>query len=555
MVTLHAYVLRELLKSFALAVPALAALFTMAGGLYDVLRFESVTTADLFTMLPMLLPVAVTITMPIAALLATTLTYGRLAADNEFLACRAAGINIHRLFLPAMLLAVFVALFTAFSLNALMPRLIKEVEYFARANIRDFAFQRLRRRGYVHYGRPGREQYLLTAERVLDVSPDALRRKGFPPPGRDLGYFWVQRPTILLIDKQGGLKRFSAADGALCQFERRGTEVFVTAYVNEARDYETGTAAGHGRIRQQKIGPYPAPIRFPVRPAMQDLTTLRRWRDAPWSAPDLARKLNAFLTRLRCQVLYAEASRLLGAGGRLVLTSDEGLRYELTAGSCRLRRREVELEDVVIQTGGARRPRRYEAPRARLSAETTMGDEVRIVVQLEGTAQEPVREFHPRAANPQTALTKETLTLDGLLLPDFVWRRTADWTPAAVLDPIFELPIDGELAEQREALWREADRLRRKIRGIVHFRPAAAASPLVTVLMGAALGVIFRGGRALSAFGLACVPLFTVVLLTTTGKQLTESASGQLIGPLVIWGGLALVAVADGVLLLRGVRR
>jgi len=46
-----------------------------------------------------------------------------------------------------------------------------------------------------------------------------------------------------------------------------------------------------------------------------------------------------------------------------------------------------------------------------------------------------------------------------------------------------------------------------------------------------------------------------VVLLTTTGKQLTESASGQLIGPLVIWGGLALVAVADGVLLLRGVRR
>jgi len=47
--------------------------------------------------------------MPIAALFATTMVYGRLAADNELQACRAAGINIHCLFLSTVLLSVFVA--------------------------------------------------------------------------------------------------------------------------------------------------------------------------------------------------------------------------------------------------------------------------------------------------------------------------------------------------------------------------------------------------------------------------------------------------------------
>lgn len=557
MVTLHAYVLRELLKSFGLAVLALTALFTMGGGLYNVLQFESVTTGDLFTVLPLLLPVAVTITMPVAAMFAATMTYGRLTADNEFLACRAAGINVHRLFLSAILLSVFVALFTTISVNALIPRLVKEVEYFARANIRDFAFQRLRQHGYVHYGKAGRDQYLLTAQQVLDVSPDALIRKGFDAPGDGTSYFWVQQPTILLIDKNGGLKRFSAAEGALCQFDRNGAEVYVTAYVKEAHDYEIGPEAGHGQIKQQKIGPYPAPIRFPVRPTMQDLQTLRLWAAAPWTAPDLLRKIEAFLVHLRCHVLYLEASRRINAGATLELPSTQGERYELTAESCVPHRKELVFNNVVIGAHDPRRmqPIRYEAPQAKLSGEQSDTGQFLISVRLSGTPAQPVREFHPRAEDPDTALEKESVPLGGLLLPEFVGQQTAAYTPAAVLDPGVELPISTELAARRAELKREAAELLRKINGIVHFRQAAATSPLVTVLMGAALGVIFRGARALAAFGLACIPFFSVVLLITMGKQLTESETGETIGPFVIWGGLALVAVADGLLLRLGVRR
>src|SRR5262245_40334410 len=112
MFTLHGYILRELLKNFALSMIALTALFTLAGGIFNTVAYEGVTSSDLLSFLPLLFPIVVTLTMPVAALFACTMVYGRLAADNELTACRAAGINVHRLLLPAGLLAIFVSLFT-----------------------------------------------------------------------------------------------------------------------------------------------------------------------------------------------------------------------------------------------------------------------------------------------------------------------------------------------------------------------------------------------------------------------------------------------------------
>ena len=105
MATLHGYILRELLKTFALALTALTVIFTMGGGLYNIVRYEGVTTADIARLLPLMLPSAITFLMPIAALFAATMVYGRLAADNELTASRASGNNNHRLFLSAGILS------------------------------------------------------------------------------------------------------------------------------------------------------------------------------------------------------------------------------------------------------------------------------------------------------------------------------------------------------------------------------------------------------------------------------------------------------------------
>jgi hypothetical protein len=561
MVTLHAYVLRELLKSFGLTVLALTALFSMGGGLYNVVQVEGVTAGDLFTVLPMLIPIVITLTMPIAALFAATMAYGRLAADNELVAVRAAGINVHRLFLPAVLLSIFVALFSAVSANLVIPRFMKQIEHFARSNVRDLAYHRLLRRGYLAYGDPGDEQYMLTAQAVLDVPRSQLVEKGFDPPGGAVSYFWVKQPTFLMIDKQGELKRFSVAEGGLCQFNTRAEQIEFTVYIKNARDYEVGKRVV--QIEQQKIGPYAREIPFSPKPSMVDLKTLRQWRAAPWKAPRLRREIDEFLDRLRAYIFSAETARLLEADQTLVLYDIQDARYEFEAASCTPGRGELACRDATVarhaSRGGGLRdaplPTRYEAPEARLRARPPDNGEPLIELTLSATPEQPVLEYNPRVGDYHMPRQKDSVRLDDLRLPTYVGNGMRACTPAAVINAAAELPTDAELEDDRAELQRSADRMRRKVNGVIHFRLGFSSSALVTVLMGALLGVIFRGARALAAFGLACIPFGVVTILTLMGRQLTENAPTEDLGPFVIWGGLALVALADGAILRLGVRR
>src|SRR5690606_14296287 len=124
--TLHYYILRELLKTFALTVAVLTILFTLGGGIYNVMRLEGVS-GNFAALLPVLLPNFAAATMPVAALFAATSVYGRLAADNELTACRAAGVNVHGLFLPAVLLSVVVAIVSLLLMNVMIPRSAQQI--------------------------------------------------------------------------------------------------------------------------------------------------------------------------------------------------------------------------------------------------------------------------------------------------------------------------------------------------------------------------------------------------------------------------------------------
>jgi len=199
MVTLHTYVLRELLKTFGLALAALTVLFTMGGGLYNIVRYEGVSAGDVFGFVPILIPIVVTLTMPMAALFATAMVYGRLAADNELLACRAAGINIHRLLLAAVLLSVFVAAFSLLFGSFIIPSFMQRIDSFTRSNIRDLVAQQLQQKGFVHRGREGEDRYTFTAEKVDYVSDAALRAKYFEV-ADGLHYLLVTNPTFLQLN-------------------------------------------------------------------------------------------------------------------------------------------------------------------------------------------------------------------------------------------------------------------------------------------------------------------------------------------------------------------
>lgn len=555
LLTLQGYILRELLKTFGLTVLALTVVFTLGGGLYNAMRFEGVTAADLFYVLPMLLPIALTVTMPVSALFAATMLYGRLAADSELLAVRAAGINVHRMFLPALLLAVGVSAFTLVSTNLMIPRSMKEIEYYARRNVRDLAFHKLRQAGVVEYHKDSGDRYYLTADSVRNVTDDALRKAGFEPSSASTKYFWVDTPIFIWIDRNETLQRYIVAEGGLCQFDIADAQVRLTVWPKNAHDFESGKPTA--TLAEQSIGPIPLPIPFPVRPAMADLRTLRAWRAAPWLFPDLERDLQAFVLHARIAELYERAAERLAAGDELALTDRDRRTYALSAAGVAPGERSLKLTGVELQRDlpQERRPVRAMAPLGELVIGVDLAGDLTANVKLERKDNDAVLEYNPRAADAAEPLRKDAYQSPELRLPSELLGGLPDYPPAVVLDRGASLELAPTLTAQRAELLKDSDKLKRKVAGLIHGRLSFAASPLVTVVMGAILGVMFRGARALGAFGLACIPLGAAAMFILIGRQQIDGNEANIVGQAIIWGGLAAIALTDWFLVRRGVPR
>lgn len=545
--TLHGYILRELLKTFSLTVLALTGLFTMAGGLLSIVRYEGITSSNLIEVMPWLLPVVVTLTMPIAALFAATMVFGRLSADNELNACKAAGINIHRLYLAPLLLALFIAALSVLSANFVIPASLRQIEQVARSNVRDFAFQQLRTRGGLRY----RQEFFLTADRVLDVERRSLEARGFPT-GRGHSYMMIESPTFLQLDESGRAVRFTTAALGLCQFDSTGPDVRVTIYVRDARDYQVGRSAI--AIAQQRLGPVTLRRYKPPKPSLTDLPTLLDWYEAPWQIEKIRRLVDHYRRQLARESLLRTWQQRLAGGQAVRMTDERGIAFVLRAAAVHRNDKGLVLNDVRLEQRDPRlaRPTVYLASRGLLEIRFRR-ERFAANVTLLATADQPVRIHHARAEDYVTPRLHDTQKLSDLRIDEPQVRQALSLEPRVLFDPRQKLVDDPDLEDQRRRLFGAALGARRDIAAVLHFRFGYALGALVTVLMGAILGTIYRGAQPLAAFGLSCVPFAVLTILTIMGRSLAEKPTGALVGPLIIWGGLVALAVADGLLLGRKV--
>jgi len=102
---LHKYILKEMLKALALALTAVAGIVCF-GLVLKALQMQGLGPLASFLYMGLSLPMAVYLALPLAAVLAATLVYGRLAAEHEVQACWASGIPVSSLLWPAVLLAI-----------------------------------------------------------------------------------------------------------------------------------------------------------------------------------------------------------------------------------------------------------------------------------------------------------------------------------------------------------------------------------------------------------------------------------------------------------------
>ncbi len=563
--SLHGYFLRELLKTFALALLAMTGMLVMAGGLYNVVRLEGITAADLLPLAPLLLPVAVLLAMPMAALLAGTLTYGRFAADNEFVACRAAGVNIHWMFASPLALAAFVTVCLIVAQNHLLPNLFYRVDRYARNNLRDIAARRLESRGFVDYISSGEgtsgEDYLLTADRVRTPTDDQLRDANFLVDGQ-IKYLVLYSPLFLQRDKNDNLVRYITAEMGMCMFDARTDPLQVTVYVHDAHDFE---GDGSAFIEQQTIGPFDLALKSRQRPTFMDLNTLTGWLQRPWEGYKVRDKYGDFRNKLAAALLADEARDAVD-GDRTLRLADRGDRtYALRAARVRTGR-SVTFEDVTLveERADGTELATYAAQLATLSIRAPRSDRItigdpsarrdrEIVLRLQETPEQPVYRQDRRA---QTREELGSQTFEELQFPEEVRTRLSATEPARLLDPTVPLPSRSEeLAASRAKLIQSADRMRAKIDALIHFRFGISLSILVTVVMGAALGVIFRGAQLLAAFGLAFVPAAAVVLVLVVGRSIGEKPGTAGLGIVMMWTGLVAAALLNTLTVRLGVKR
>src|SRR6188768_1270197 len=121
--TLFLYIFKDLIRIFFLTSGALAGIMSF-GGLLRPLTEHGLDASQAASMLGFFMPAMMTYSLPIAALFATTVVYGRLAADNEITAMRASGIAYHPfggIGTPALVLGLFVAISSLLLLCFIVP--------------------------------------------------------------------------------------------------------------------------------------------------------------------------------------------------------------------------------------------------------------------------------------------------------------------------------------------------------------------------------------------------------------------------------------------------
>jgi lipopolysaccharide export system permease protein len=120
---LERYILRENFKPFivSLIVTTFVMLLDKILDLLNLIIVKKLEIGMIASIFGLSLPFMLALTIPMAVLLATIMSFGRLSVDNELIAFKSCGINVYSLLKPTVIAAVFLSIFMIFFNNSILP--------------------------------------------------------------------------------------------------------------------------------------------------------------------------------------------------------------------------------------------------------------------------------------------------------------------------------------------------------------------------------------------------------------------------------------------------
>jgi lipopolysaccharide export system permease protein len=118
---LKRYVLGEVVRAFSLALLTITCIFVLFMIMAEAARM-GLTPREIFSLVPFVVPGSLPYTIPVSLLFAVTVVFGRLAADNEVIAVKTAGLSAWTVLSPAVFLATALSALLLYLSHAPIPR-------------------------------------------------------------------------------------------------------------------------------------------------------------------------------------------------------------------------------------------------------------------------------------------------------------------------------------------------------------------------------------------------------------------------------------------------
>ena len=528
--TLHRYIGGGLLRVLMLALLAFTLAMTVVA-VMEPLRRQAMAPGQVLQVFGLLVPVILSLTLPVAALFAASVVYGRFAQDNDFLAARASGISTLSLLKPALAMGVVVTVASMFLSNELGPRLAEHAEDQFPRNVQQIVVQQFKQRQVLR-----NKNVLVRADDAV-VDGDILKLKG-----------------VVVAREEGdkGLDLLTAST-AYVTFSKTGRDLFVTvALVNP-----TTVRPGEKR-NEEKAGA--SEFVFPIEQPFRDKTSFYTWERLQRTLADPTQhvQIARFMESTRRQLIQTrvceEIQQAIQAGRSYDEFRARGLQFRIEApradvsgkGVARLHADPASGRKVRLEVIGPNRSDIYQADYGEVQATWSQAQRksfVTITLGRPGGNTRVVR-IVPGSRREQPMKTVEEYTQ--IPIPDSVRAWGEGISLEDLLDHPEKLTKNATiLREIRTEKKQSIAQIQSKILAEMHGRMAYGTSCLLLLALGAALGLVFRGGQLIVAFVITLVPAAMIIIMILMGKQLiTNPKVPPLNGVVTIWGGVALLLAA-----------
>lgn len=554
--TLFWYIFADLFKVFMMTSGALAGIMSF-GGMLKPLMEGGLDAQQVVKILGYLSPAMTAYSFPIAALFACTVVYGRLSADNEIVAARAGGISHFSLAVPGLVLGLVVAFWSMAFLFYVVPNFTLKVEKVIYSNIAQIVANQIDR------------THRLDIDRKMNVGIYAQEARVLPSEkGSDEQRLMLVGPMIVrYVNSPTDRKlkvpvEFYTAKQATVYIRQRPLDdsVEYSFVLDEGMRLPRETAgqllAG---VSAAQFGPVVQPPMVRENTKFMVLDDLKRQYRRPWTSRRVKERLDQFIGEDQQIVMLKLVEQQLTSRGTIAFEDGSGERYVVSADSgtkvvndspkleLRLESPDDRPNSVTLrQTGGGGEPLAVNCANLRIRA-VPLPDDDAMAIEL--------------------SARDGTMTIGG------------DATPVDALDRSVVLPMPPEVKaiernRARPDLYAARDStgtsnqvdlgrtlviLRNDIISEIASRIAFAVSCVVLVMVGTAMGMIFKSGNFLTAFAICFVPAMVCITMIIAGQRTAGTVSWRYwldddslrTGIILIGSGVTLTGAIGAALLIK----